>query len=133
MLKVICLGHVGADPEERYTQKGAPMTQFRMAVNQVRTDRDGERQETTEWFQIRAMGTLAERAQRLSKGDRVLVIGRLTVTHFQSRDGEPRTGFDVWADEVTSVSLRPTSNTTEKTTRQTAPEANSENLEDLPF
>jgi len=104
MLRVSFLGNLGAEPETRNSQKGAPITTFRVAVNQVRTDADGERQESTEWFRVRAMGRLAESAQRLTKGGRVLVVGRLDISHFQSRDGEPRVGFDVWADEVVNLS-----------------------------
>jgi len=104
MLRVSFLGNLGAEPETRNSQKGAPITTFRAAVNQVRTDADGERQESTEWFRVRTMGRLAESAQRLTKGGRVLVVGRLDISHFQSRDGEPRVGFDVWADEVVNLS-----------------------------
>ena len=104
MLRVSLLGNLGAEPESRYSQKGAPITTFRVAVNQVKTDAKGERQESTEWFRVRVMGRLAESAQRLTKGGRVLVVGRLDISHYQSRDGEPRTGFDVWADEVVNLS-----------------------------
>ena len=83
------------------------MATFRVAVHLVRTGLDGERQESTEWFRVRAMGRLAEFAQPLTKGARVLVVGRLEVARFQSRDGEPRVGFDVWADEVVSLAGRP--------------------------
>jgi single-strand DNA-binding protein len=106
MLRVSLLGNLGADPELRYSQRGTPMATFRVAVHQVRTGPDGERQESTEWFRVRAMGRLAERAQPLTKGARVLVVGQLTVSRFQSRDGEPRVGFDVWADEVVTMSGR---------------------------
>lgn len=106
MLKVTLLGNLGADPEARYTQKGTQMVTFNVAVNQVRFGRDGERQENTEWFRIRVTGRNAEFAQRLTKGTRVLVLGRLDINHFQGKDGEPRTGFDVWADDVQSVSAR---------------------------
>src|ERR671927_1694577 len=107
MLRVSLLGNLGAEPETRYSQKGSQVTSFRVAVNQLRTDADGERQESTEWFRVRAMGRLAESSQRLVKGGRVLVVGRLEISHFQSRDGEPRVGFDVWADEVISLAVRP--------------------------
>ncbi len=106
MLRVSVLGNLGADAELRYSQKGAPIAAFRMAVGQTRSLPDGERQETTEWFSVRAMGRLAEYAQRLTKGTRVLVVGRLEIVRFQSRDGEPRVGFDVWADEVVNLSTR---------------------------
>src|SRR5918912_4207999 len=106
MLRVSLLGNLGADPEVRYNSKGVPMVSFRVAVNQVRTGPDGERQENTEWFRVRAMGRLSEFAQRLQKGTRVLVFGRLDVGHYQSREGEMRVSFDVWADDVQSVSAR---------------------------
>jgi single stranded DNA-binding protein len=78
-----------------------------VAVNQVRTGPDGERQESTEWFRVRATGRSGDYALRLGKGTRVFVTGRLDIGHYQSRDGETRTGFDVWADEVQSMASRP--------------------------
>lgn len=106
MLRVSLLGNVGADPELRYSQKGTAVTTFRVAVHQVRTSAEGERQESTEWFRVRAVGRLSEIAQRLTKGSRVVVAGRLEISRYQSREGEPRVGFDVWADEVVNVSGR---------------------------
>ena len=109
MLRVTLLGNLGADPEVRYSQKGTQVVSLRVAVNQVRTGRDGERQENTEWFRVTVMGRSADFAQRLSKGSKVLVMGRLDISHFQGKDGEPRTGFDVWADELQSMSTRTSS------------------------
>src|SRR5205807_9598852 len=106
MLRVSLLGNLGADPEVRYSQKGTQIASFSVAVNQVRTGPDGERQENTEWFRIKVANRQLEFVQRLSKGTRVLVIGRLDIGHYQSRDGEPRTSFDVWADEVQAMSSR---------------------------
>src|ERR687886_2570518 len=108
MLRVSLLGNMGADPEVRYTAKGTQIVSIRVAVNQVRTGPDGERQESTEWFRVRVAGRQTEYVQRLSKGTRVLAIGRLDITHYQGRDGEPRTGFDVWADEVQAMSRQTT-------------------------
>ena len=78
--------------------------QFRVAVNQVRLGADGERQENTEWFRIRVSGRQQEYAQRLVKGNRVLVIGKLDIGHYQGRDGEARVSYDVWADDIQTVS-----------------------------
>jgi single-strand DNA-binding protein len=108
MLRVTLLGNLGADPEVRYTQKGTQMVSFRVAVNQVKTGPDGERQENTEWFRIRVTNRQVDFAQRLTKGTRVLVVGRLDIGHYQSKDGEPRTSFDVWADDIQSMTARPT-------------------------
>jgi single-strand DNA-binding protein len=107
MLRVSLLGNLGADPETRYTSKGTTLVTFRVAVNQVRNGPDGERQENTEWFRVRVMGRQADYVQRLGKGARVFVAGRLDIGHFQTREGETRTSFDVWADEVQSLTPRP--------------------------
>ncbi len=106
MIRVSVLGHLGADPELRSSQKGLPIVSFRVAVNLARTGANGEREEHTEWFRVRVMGRQTDFAQRLARGARVFVAGRLDMTHYQSREGEPRTGFDVWADEVQSLSPR---------------------------
>jgi single-strand DNA-binding protein len=106
MLRVTLIGNMGADPEVRYSQKGTQIVSFSVAVNQIRRGPDGERQENTEWFRIKVSGYQTEYAQRLLKGTRVLVMGRMDISHFQGRDGEPRTGFDVWADDVQTMSSR---------------------------
>ena len=107
MLRVTLLGNLGADPELRYTATGVAAVTFRVAVNQVRKGPDGERQENTEWFRVHVAGPRTEYAKRFTKGNRVMVAGRLSISHYQSRDGEPRTGFDVWADDIEGMSPRP--------------------------
>jgi single-strand DNA-binding protein len=107
MLRVTLLGNMGGDPELRYTASGSKMVTFNVAVNQTRKGPDGERQENTEWFRIRLTGPRAEFVQRYAKGNRVMVIGRLTISHYQGRDGEPKVGYDVWADEVEGLAPRP--------------------------
>ena len=104
MLRVTLLGNLGADPEVRFSQKGAQIVSFRVAVNQVKTGPDGERQENTEWFRVKVSGRQGDFVQRLSKGARVLVMGRLDIGHYQAKDGETRTSFDVWADEAQAMS-----------------------------
>ena len=106
MLRVSLLGNMGGEPEVRYTAKGTQLVTFSVAVNQVRNGPDGERQENTEWFRIKVANRQGEFVQRLTKGTRVLVIGRLDIGHFQGRDGTMRTSFDVWSDEVQVMSAR---------------------------
>jgi len=104
MLRITLIGNLGAEPEVRYSQKGQPVATVSVAVNQVRSGPNGEREESTEWFRVRAMGRLVEFAKRLSKGARVLVVGRLDVGHYQSRDGAQRTSLDIWADDIVALS-----------------------------
>ena len=108
MLTLTLVGNLGADPSVGATRKGTPIATLRVAVNQVRTDSaTGERTESAEWFRVRAMGRLVDLAERLTKGTRVLVIGRLDIGHYQSTEGEARVSFDVWADELVPFSPRP--------------------------
>jgi single-strand DNA-binding protein len=107
MLRIQLIGHLGTEVDIRYTQKGSPLASARVAVNQVRTTPDGERQETTDWFTVRVAGRQTEFAQRLCKGTRVFVDGRLSISHYTSRDGEQRVGFDLWADDIQNLSARP--------------------------
>jgi single-strand DNA-binding protein len=109
MLRVSLIGHLGADATVRQSQKGASITAFRVAVNQVRTGPDGDRQESTEWFSVQAAGRQAEFAGQLSRGTRVFVDGRLSISHYTSRDGETRVGYDIWADDIQNLSPRPVS------------------------
>jgi single-strand DNA-binding protein len=139
MLRVTLLGNMGADPEMRYTAKGTQIVSFSVAVNQVRTGPDGERQENTEWFRIKLSGRQSEFVQRLSKGTRVLVIGRLDISHFLGKDGQQRMGFDVWADDVQAMS-RANIGAAGKGTRASSRAdgalsegSTTEDLEDLPF
>ena len=105
MLRVTLIGNLGADPEMRFTPKGTGLVTFRVAVNSVRLGPEGERQENTEWFRVR-LSRNQEWASRLTKGSRVLVIGRLDIGRYQTREGETRTSFDVWADELQAMGAR---------------------------
>ncbi|MBV9544806.1 MAG: single-stranded DNA-binding protein [Chloroflexi bacterium] len=141
MLRVSLLGNLGVEPETRFTQRGAQMTVFRVAVNQLRIGPEGERHENTEWFRVRVIGRQAEYAQRLAKGSRVFVAGRLVIGQYQARDGAQRTSYEVFADEVQSLSARPREMDSEPVAagvssvgaRQNGDEESTEELEDLPF
>src|SRR5260370_7142332 len=89
MVGITLIGNLGPEPEVRYSQKGQPVATVSVAVNQVRSGPNGEREESTEWFRVRAMGRLVEFAKRPSKGARVLLVRPLDVGHSQSRDRPP--------------------------------------------
>lgn len=104
MLNLTLVGNLGADATVGTTQKGTAIATMRVAVNQSRPDTTtGERTESTEW---RAMGRMVDLAERLTKGTRVLVIGRLDIGHYQSSEGDARTSYDVWADEIVPFGVR---------------------------
>jgi single-strand DNA-binding protein len=115
MLNLTLVGNLGADATVGATRKGTPLATLRVAVNRMRTDATtGERIESAEWFRVRAMGRLVALAPRLTKGSRVLVIGRLEIGHYQSSEGDPRINYDVWADELVLLSPRIDGGTSER-------------------
>src|SRR2546425_581530 len=94
--KVILIGNLGADPELRYTNTGTAVANFRIATNDQWTDKNGEKQERTEWHNIVAWGKLGEICGRyLKKGRPVYVEGRL-----QTRQWEDQTGNKRYTTEV---------------------------------
>jgi len=106
MLRIEIIGNLGSDPEQRFTGEGVAMTSIRVAVNSRRRGADGEPVERTDWFRVRTMGSKAEYVQRFTKGQRVLVIGRLEIGEWETREGEKRTSYDIWADDVVNLSPR---------------------------
>jgi len=100
--KVQIIGHLGRDPETRYTNSGTGVCNFRVAVSKKWRDKAGEQQERTEWFPVVVWGKLAEVCQaHLSKGRQVYVEGRLQTRKWQDKDGADRYTTEVVADVVT--------------------------------
>jgi single-strand DNA-binding protein len=83
--KVMVLGNLGQDPEMRYTPAGLPIANFMVATNERYVDRDGKRQERTEWHRIVVAGKLAlSCGEYLKKGRQVFVEGRLRTREWES-------------------------------------------------
>jgi len=100
--KVILLGNLGADPEVRYTQGGQAVTELRMATSEQWTDKDGQRQERTEWHAVSVWGKTAELCgQYLAKGRKVYVEGRLESREYTDKEGIKRKVWEIRADKVT--------------------------------
>jgi len=94
--KVFLLGNLTFDPETRYTQSGAQVTTFRIAVNERRGG-----QENTMFIKVETWNKTAEIAgQYLQKGSEVLVEGRLKIDEYETRDGEKRRDAVVKADRI---------------------------------
>ena len=73
--KVMLIGRLGRDPELRYTQNGTPVTSLNVATDESYTDRDGNRQERTEWHRVAVFQKQAELCSNyLSKGSLVTGI-----------------------------------------------------------
>lgn len=107
LCKVIVIGNLGRDPEKRYTQDGRPVTRFSVAATTRRRERDGEWADHTEWFSVTVFGRQAETlAERLTKGARVYVEGRLESRQYETQAGQKGFSLDVVANEVISLDTR---------------------------
>ncbi|MEZ4504093.1 MAG: single-stranded DNA-binding protein [Dehalococcoidia bacterium] len=99
--KCMVIGHLGADPEMRYTANGDAVTNFSVATSRQYTTTSGERREETEWFRVVAWRRLAETcAQYLSKGRLVYVEGRLQTRSWEGQDGQKRYMTELIAEQV---------------------------------
>ena len=103
--KAIIVGNLGRDPEIRYTQNNTPVATFSIATTDQWSDRNGEKQERTEWHRIVAWGRLAEIcSQYLQKGKQVYVEGRLQTREWEDKDGNKRYTTEIVAKEMKMLS-----------------------------
>src|SRR5581483_4197735 len=122
--KAIVIGNLGRDPEVRALPSGQNVANLSVATKARFTDRNGERQERTEWHHVVAFGKLADNCERLlSKGRQVYVEGRLRTRQYQAKDGSgPR-----YRTEIVALQLRMLGN------RTNGPAPKAEASEDVPF
>ena len=103
-------GNLTDDPEVRYTESGIARAMFRVAVS-------GRREQEASFFTVVVWRDQAEHAvQSLSKGSRVVVVGRLQQRTWTTEDGSTRSVVQVLAEEL-GPSLRWATATTTRTTR----------------
>ena len=89
--KVILIGNLGADPEVKYTPSGVAVANISLATSESWTDRNGERQERTEWHRLVLWRKVAEIAgQYLKKGSKIYVEGRLQTRSWDDQSGQKR-------------------------------------------
>jgi single-strand DNA-binding protein len=98
---VTITGNLTADPELRFTNNGAAVANFRIAVTTRVRDGNTWRDGDTSYFRVNAWRQLAQHVtDSLSKGDRAVVIGRLKSRSWETPEGEQRSVVEVEADEV---------------------------------
>ena len=95
--KVILVGNLGADPEARSLNNGGEVVNMRVATSESWKDRDGNRQERTEWHNVVIFNENLGRVAKnyLRKGSKVYLEGQL-----QTRKWQDQSGNDKYATEV---------------------------------
>lgn len=95
--KVILIGRLGRDPETRFMPNGEAVCNFSVATK----DKNGQRQEATEWHNVTMYRKLAEIAgQYLKKGSQVYLEGKIQSRKYQGKDGIERTAYEIIANEM---------------------------------
>ena len=99
--KVILVGNLGNDPDTKYTQGGMAVTRISLATTSVRNDREGNKQERTEWHRVVFFGKLGEIAgEYLRKGSQVYVEGEIRYDKYTGQDGVEKYSTDIVANEM---------------------------------
>ncbi|SBP87492.1 single-stranded DNA-binding protein [Thiomonas delicata] len=105
--KVQLIGHLGRDPEVRYTADGVAVATLALATSRAWKDKGGERREDTEWSRVVLFGRLAEiAADFLSKGTQAYIEGQLRTRKWADKDGTERYTTEVVADELLLLTRR---------------------------
>jgi len=99
--KVILVGNLGKDPEVRFTNSGSAVARLSIATSEVWNDRDGNRQERTEWHNVVVWGKQGENCgQYLAKGRQVYVEGSIRTRSYDDKSGNKRYVTEVVAQRV---------------------------------
>jgi single-strand DNA-binding protein len=99
--KVILIGNLGSAPEVRFTPGGQAVANFRIATNESWTDKNGQKQERTEWHRIVVWGKLGELCgEYLAKGRQCFVEGRLQTREWTDKEGKKNYTTEVVAQNV---------------------------------
>ncbi len=122
--KAMAIGNLGANPVIRALPFGQNVANFSLATTERFTDRNGAKQERTDWHRIVAFGRLADTCERfLSKGRQVYVEGRLTTRQYEAKDGSGKR----YRTEIVARQLRLLGN------RTNANASKAQASEDIPF
>ena len=104
--KVILIGNLGRDPETRYLPNGDAVTNISVATTETWKDKNGEKQEKTEWHRVSLYRRLAEVAgEYLKKGSQVCIEGRIEYREYE-KDGQKRYSTDIVATEMKMLGSR---------------------------
>lgn len=137
--KVIIVGRLGADPEIKTITSGQNVAKLNVATSENWTDRDGKKQERTEWHRIVVWGKLADLCGKyLSKGRQVYVEGRLQTRSWEDPQGQKKYTTEIVANTVQFLGdatgeRSANTSTSSKETVDFGPEPTFDSSEDIPF
>ena len=105
--KVLLIGNTGKEPETKYTDTGTAVCTITLATKHSWKDKDGSRQEKTEWHRVVFWGKLAEIVDKyVKKGSQVYVEGRLETRKWTDKNGNEKYTTEIVADQMQMLSSK---------------------------
>ena len=102
------IGRLGKDPETRYLANGDAATNFSIAVGESWKDKQGQKQERTEWVNVSCFGRIAEICgEYLRKGSKVMVSGKMKTDKWQDQSGNDRYTTKIMLRDMNMLDSRP--------------------------
>lgn len=110
--KIIAIGRLGREPEQRFTASGSAVTTFSIATDHSFKDKSGELKSETEWLAVTTWNKSAELCnQYLNKGSLVYIEGRLKTRTWEKQDGTKGSRTEVIAERVLFLDPKKTNGT----------------------
>ena len=135
MNRATLIGRLGGDVELRQT-KGDPVANFNIATNEKWTDKQGQKQEKTEWHKIETWGRTAENCEKyIGKGSQVAVEGSIVTEKWTDKDGNDRYTTIIKAKTVEFLSGGSDASRSEQRPKKTPPRNRRPDIDDddIPF
>jgi len=105
--KVLIIGNAGKDPETKYTDAGVAVCTLTLATKHSWKEKDGQRQEKTEWHRVVFWAKLAEIVDKyVKKGSQVYIEGRLETRKWTDKNGVDRYTTEIVADQMQMLSSK---------------------------
>lgn len=137
--KAILVGRLGKDPEVRYMTNGDAVANVSLATSETWKDKNGEKQDRTEWHHLIFYRRLAEIAgEYLKKGSQIFVEGRIQTRKWQDKEGKDRYTTEIIVNEMKMLGSKPSDDsspaTQQKPSAEPAGKGNFDNFDDdIPF
>jgi single-strand DNA-binding protein len=106
--KVILLGNLGKDPEVRVFEGGTKKASFTLATGETFLDKNGQRQDRTEWHNVVFWGNIVDVIEKyLKKGSQLYVEGRITTRSYDDKEGQKRYITEIVGQNMTLLGGKP--------------------------
>lgn len=132
--KVILIGNLGADPEVKHLPTGDAVANLRLATTDTWKNKEGQKQEATEWHRISFFGKQAETlGQYCTKGSSLYIEGSIRTRKYVDKDGVEKYSTEIKGDRFQFLGGRRDSESSPAPQRSSAPSQPNDFDDDIPF